>query len=87
MKENKEKINCPAFQKQESIIRDITDKINKAKGVQEKAMYADELLREVDVLLSCANFDRKRLDCKHCHFVSNLREKTANLIIKAKKLA
>ncbi len=79
-------ISCKTFQKQELVIKDITDKINQAKGVQEKARFAEELQREVDVLLSCPDYDGKSLDCKNCHFITNLRKKTANLIIKAKKL-
>lgn len=86
---NKEeaKISCQTFQKQESAIKDITDKINKAKGVKEKAGNALELQKEVDVLLTCADYDGKSLDCKNCRFIANLRKKTADLIIKAKKLA
>ncbi len=87
MEENKSKISCPTFQKQESVIKDITDKINQAKEVQEKARFSGELQKEVNVLLSCPDYDGKRLDCKNCHFIANLRKKTANLIIKAKKLA
>ncbi len=85
MEENKA-INCPTFQKQESVIKDITDKINGAKGVQEKAGFAEELKKEVDVLLSCPDYESQSLDCKNCHFISNLRKKTSNLIIRAKKL-
>jgi hypothetical protein len=85
VEENKA-INCPTFQKQESVIKDITDKINGAKGVQEKAGFAEELKKEVDVLLSCPDYDGKSLNCKNCHFISNLRKKTSNLIIRAKKL-
>jgi hypothetical protein len=40
----------------------------------------------VDVLLSCPDYESQSLDCKNCHFISNLRKKTSNLIIKAKKL-
>jgi len=80
-------VSCPTFQKQESVIKDITDKINQVKGVQEKATFAEELLKEVDVLLSCPDYDNEKLDCKNCYFIANLRKKTANLIIKAKKLA
>jgi len=80
-------ISCPAFQKQELIIKDITDKINMAKGVLEKAKFAEELLEEVNVLLSCPDYNGKKLDCKNCHLIANLRKKTADLIIKAKKLA
>jgi hypothetical protein len=85
VEENKA-INCPTFQKQESVIKDITDKINQAKGVLEKAKFAEELQKEVDVLFSCPDYESQSLDCKNCHFISNLRKKTSNLIIKAKKL-
>lgn len=86
MKENEAKISCLTFQKQEPVIGDITDKINQAKGVQEKAEFAKEMQEEVDVLLSCPDYDGQSLDCRNCHFITNLRKSTANLIIKAKKL-
>jgi len=97
MKENKEKItprtknfgvgvNCLTFQKQESKIKDITGRINQSKRVLEKARFAEELQREVDILFPCPNYDGKSLDCKNCHFIANVRKKTADLIIKAKKL-
>ncbi len=80
------KINCPTFQKQEPAIKGITDKMNMAQKVMEKAGLAEELQKEVDVLLRCQDYDKVRLDCKNCHLISNLRKKTSNLIIKAKKL-
>ena len=87
MRKKEARINCQIFQKQESVIKDITDKINQAKGVQEKAEFAEELQKEANVLLSCLDYDPKKLDCKNCHFITNARKQTANLIIKAKKLA
>jgi hypothetical protein len=84
--ERNARINCPTFQKQEPIIKDITDKINKAKAVREKARFAEELEKELDVLLSCPDYESQSLDCKNCHFISNLRKETSNLIIRAKKL-
>ncbi len=86
MKENKKKISCLTFQKQKSEIKILTDKINKAKGIQGKALYAEELQKEVDVLLSCSDYDGNILECKNCRFIANLRKKTTNLIIKTKKL-
>lgn len=80
-------VNCPIFQKQEPVIKDITDKINQTKGIREKAIFAEELQKEVDVLLTCPDYDDKKLDCRNCRFIANLRKKTAGLIIKAKKLA
>jgi hypothetical protein len=87
MKENKAKINCPTFQKQEPVIEDISAKINEARESQEKAVSAEELQKEVDVLLSCPDYDDKSVDCRNCRLITNLRKKTAALIIKAKKLA
>lgn len=86
-KKEEAKISCATFQKQEPVIKDITEKINNAKEVQEKATFAVELQKEVNVLLSCSDYDEKSLNCKNCHFIANLRKKTADLIIKAKKLA
>jgi hypothetical protein len=87
VEENKAKISCLTFQKQERVIKDIADKINRSKGVQEKAGFAEELQKEVEVLLSCPDYDKEKLDCKNCRLIANLRKRTANLIIKAKKLA
>jgi hypothetical protein len=86
MHRQKAKISCPTFQKQELIIKDITDKINLAEEVSEKARFAEELLKEVNVLSSCLDYDDKKLDCKNCYFIADLRKRTADLIIRAKRL-
>jgi len=80
-------INCPTFQKQEPVIEDITAKINKAKDVLEKAEFAQKLQEEADVLLSCPDYDEKSADCGNCRLITDMRKKTTDLIIKAKKLA
>ncbi len=87
MKKTDSKINCPTFQKQEPVIEDITAKINNAKDVLEKAEFAEKLKEEVDVLLSCPDYKEKNTDCSNCRFITNVRKKTADLVIKAKKLA
>ncbi len=87
MDKERGKISCSISQKQEPLIKDITDKINRAKGIREKAGFAERLKEEVDVLLSCSDYDEKKLNCRNCHFIANFRKKTADLIIKAKKLA
>ncbi len=86
MEENKAKIDCIIFQKQEIVIKDITDKINQAIGVHEKAGFAKELQKEVDVLLNCLGYEESMLNCKHCRFIANFRKNTANIVIKAEKL-
>ncbi len=87
MSKESAKINCPTFRKQEPVIEDITAKINNARGILEKAEFARKLQDEVDVLLSCPDYDEKSTDCNNCRFIANIRTKTAGLIIKAKKLA
>jgi hypothetical protein len=87
MKNKENKITCSTFQKQEPVIAEITAKINSAKGVLEKADFAEELQKEVDVLLSCPDYNEKNKDCSNCRFIANVRKKTADLVIKAKKLA
>ncbi|MEK7274224.1 MAG: hypothetical protein AAB110_03120 [Candidatus Desantisbacteria bacterium] len=87
MDKTESKINCLTFQKQEQVIKDLTDNINQAERVQDKAGFAEELQKEAGVILDCLDYDDKSLDCRNCHFIANLRKRTANLVIKAKKLA
>jgi len=87
MSKESAKINCPTFQKQEPVIEEVTAKINDAKGVLEKAEFAKELQKEVNVLLSCPDYNGKSTDCSNCRFIANVRKKAADLVIKAKKLA
>jgi hypothetical protein len=84
---DKDKVSCTVFQKQEAVAKDITNKINAIEGVTGKAVFAEELRKEMDVLLSCQDHKDTNLDCKNCHFIAKLRKKTADFIIKAKKLA
>ena len=87
MSKEDSKINCPTFQKQEPEIEEITAKINGVKGVLEKAEFAEELQKEVNVLLSCSDYNENSTDCSNCRFIANVRKRTTSLIIKAKKLA
>jgi len=80
-------IQCQMFNKQEPAIKRITDEINKAHGVKEKASWAEELLKEVKVLLECPQHDGSKLDCTNCRTIYELRNRTANLVVKAGKLA
>ncbi|HBM16055.1 MAG TPA: hypothetical protein DD381_06920 [Lentisphaeria bacterium] len=80
-------INCSVFQVQESIIKDITLKLNKAKGFADKAVFAEELLDEVNALLACQDYEDTSADCENCRYIASLRKKTADIILMAKRLA
>ncbi len=78
-------ISCLTFQEQEPILRDAADKINKARGAQDRIRLARELQKEVDVLLSCPTYDSETFDCRNCRFIANLRRQTAAVFIKTEK--
>lgn len=75
-------IRCRKFLDEEGKIKEITDEINRAKTYDEKAEKAQELMNEVEKLLSCEEYDKKKFDCINCHRISKVRKDTANLFIK-----
>lgn len=81
-----EQIKCPEFQSKNKTITEITRVINEAENVEKKAPLAERLIKEVEKLLSCKDFDKRRAECEICHSVAKLRKRTANLIIRAKGL-
>lgn len=87
MKNKKPQINCPVFQKQESVIRHFADGINAAHDIQRKAELGEEFKKEIDVLLNCPDYDDENLDCKNCRFITMLRKQTIDMLIKTRKLA
>ena len=87
MKNENANVKCKKFQEQEQVMKDITDKINAAKNVHEKARYAAELKQAVDQLLSRKDFKDHILECESCQLIANVRKRTADLILKVEKLA
>lgn len=79
-------VRCPLFQSEEEVIKKLTNEINKAASIEEKAAKAQDLIEEVDALLSCEEYDDKNVDCKNCRIISELRKRTAELVVKARKL-
>lgn len=86
-KESATNINCELFQKQEKVMKDLTNKINAAKDVHMKAQYAKELKSKLDNMLSSEDFSKHILECESCRLIANLRKRTVELIIKVEKLA
>ena len=80
------KIKCPVFTSKNEEIEKINKAINEAGEIGGKARLAERLIKEVDELINCKLFDEKRAGCKICHYIADLRKKTANLILKTKEL-
>ncbi len=80
-------IQCPIFRAQEERIQHLTEQINQAQPVKEKAPLAEELSQAAQELLDCAEYQEYSLDCTYCQRFSQLRQKTAQLILVARRLA
>ena len=81
-------IHCPIglFPRQEEEIARLTQEINQARTAPEKAPWAQALIEAVDVLLACEQYDEGSMDCRLCRNFSELRRKTAALLVKAGRL-
>ncbi len=87
MQKENSKISCPTFHTQELLILRITSKINKSIDIREKTEFVEELKGEVDVMLSCDDYDNTNINCRNCHLIADMCCETANLIMKANKLS
>lgn len=80
-------IDCPIdlFPKQESKIQELTQRINEAKRIQQKAELAHALRDEVEGLLRCSAFDADNTHCVNCRAISGVRSRMASLILRTEK--
>ena len=76
--------DCPRFQKQAALLKDIRDTIYKSEESL-KLGLATQLREEVEALLSCPDYRKASPDCKKCRCVAELRDKTANCVINREK--
>lgn len=76
-------LHCPIglFEQQEAKIEVLTKAINAAPTASEKAAHARTLIDGVQVLLRCGSYNQADGNCSLCRNFSELRLKTANLII------
>ena len=79
-------MNCSMFQKQERITKKIINKINSEKKPDGKIRYADELLKEINLLFSCTRYTKEDIECNVCHIIATLRKETAELLNETKKI-
>ena len=86
MAEN-EGINCLRFRGAESVLRDVRDKINRAKLGEQKVRFAERLKEEVNALLSCPEYSGKNPGCSSCRLIANACKRTADIIIKVAKIS
>ena len=74
------------YPSQEEEINRLTQEINQARTAAEKAPWAQALIETVNVLLECEQYDKGSMDCSLCRNFSELRRKTAALVVEAGRL-
>jgi hypothetical protein len=63
-------IKCSNFKESEAIIKKAEAKVRETKNVKERQYYAQDILLEVEALLSCSNYNSGSSDCINCHSIS-----------------
>ncbi|HBY99584.1 MAG: hypothetical protein M5U01_33040 [Ardenticatenaceae bacterium] len=78
-------IRCPInlFPRQEAEIARLSQAINQAPTAPEKVPWAHTLAEAADILLACQVYDDASLDCRLCRLFSEVRCRTAALVVKA----
>lgn len=79
-------ITCGKFQTKESICATLTEQVNAAQSIGEKAAKAKELIEIAEEVLACEEYEEASLECQYCHSFYLLRKKTAALILKMASL-
>ena len=75
-------ISCGRFQTKGSICTTLTEQVNAAQSIGQKAAKAEELIEVAEELLACEEYEQANVECLYCHGFSVLRRKTAALILK-----
>ena len=84
---DKQEIACPICRNASPIIESLNRQINQARSVTDKAYFARQLITKVEDVLKEHGDPEGDPVAKACLTVLNLRKQTAELILKAQKLA
>lgn len=79
-------IDCAIFSEHREKIETLSQAINGAKIISNEVEKAQQLLKIVDILLTCGKYDEHLDDCENCHYILNLNKEMAEAIIRASKL-
>ncbi|MFQ6074664.1 MAG: ArsR/SmtB family transcription factor [Candidatus Bathyarchaeia archaeon] len=77
------RIDCPTYIRLEDVMGRLTGEINEERDLEGKAVKAQSLLSNADVLLACEDYDEERWSCKNCRRVASLRKRVSEIVIRA----
>ncbi len=70
MESENQGIKCKTFWDTEAVIRKVEPKIEEARSNKERRYYAQDILVEMESLLSCPNYNTGDPDCISCRSIS-----------------
>jgi predicted transcriptional regulator len=73
--------SCLTYLEKEPAIKQLTEEINKASNVTDKAVKAEELAKMADSLISCAGYQKESWVCENCHRIALLRKEASQIIL------
>ncbi len=76
-----QRMSCSKYLEMDGTIKRLTEEINRADDVAEKAVKARELMGVVDSLLSCVDYKRGNWNCENCRRVTSLRREASQIIL------
>ena len=78
-------IRCPVnlFSRYDTRIVELSEALNQAPTLREKFAAAESLLEDVNVLMACADYDERTVDCQLCRGFTQLRCGAAALVMQA----
>lgn len=82
MQNDRDKLKCTYFERQEEVFSRLAEAINKSKSVEEKGKLVQEYLEEIEVLFNCPEFSRSSSDCIRCRAEAEVRKRSVELILK-----
>jgi hypothetical protein len=68
-------IKCSIFGDAENVIKKAEVKFREARNLMEKQYYSQDILLELESLLSCSDYNSGNPDCISCHSISRRRIK------------
>ena len=78
---NSQRMSCLKQVETERIIEQLTEEINRAKDLAEKAAKARKLIELAGALLACENHEAGNQNCRNCRQVASLRKEVSQIII------
>jgi len=79
--ERPKRTRCMKYLDKGKVIEQLTREINAASDINLKASKAREMIKAVETLLSCEDYDEDDLNCVQCRMVATLRNKTSQIIL------